>query len=128
MIKKVIVISLILIVFFIAIELDLNLCLFKNVLGIPCPGCGMTRAFLALTDLNFRLAFSYHPLFIIPIIIFIILFLHKKKYLSNVQTNMITTILAIISIALYIFRIIIFFPTTPPMDFNETAIIPYLIK
>lgn len=31
--------------------------------GIPCPGCGMTRAFEALLHLDIAGAFYYHPLF-----------------------------------------------------------------
>ena len=29
--------------------------------GIPCPGCGMTRAFFALMHLDFEAAFYWHP-------------------------------------------------------------------
>ncbi|MDR2157132.1 MAG: DUF2752 domain-containing protein [Clostridiales Family XIII bacterium] len=43
-------------------------CPFKLITGIPCPGCGMTRAFLSAAQLDFRSAFAYHPLFpIIPV-------------------------------------------------------------
>ncbi len=38
-------------------------CPFKWALGIDCPFCGMTRAHLAFFSLNFKAAFSYHPLF-----------------------------------------------------------------
>lgn len=33
--------------------------------GIPCPGCGMTRAVIAALKFNFREAYQYHPLIII---------------------------------------------------------------
>ena len=38
-------------------------CLFTYVLGIPCPGCGMTRALLAALRPDFAAAFSHHPMF-----------------------------------------------------------------
>lgn len=38
-------------------------CPFNYFLNIPCPGCGITRAYLAAFSLNFRQAFEYHPLF-----------------------------------------------------------------
>lgn len=38
-------------------------CLFQHFLGIPCPGCGMTRAVLAALRLDFAEAFSYHAMF-----------------------------------------------------------------
>ena len=37
-------------------------CLFKLLLGIPCLGCGMTRALQALLVLNFSAAFESNPL------------------------------------------------------------------
>ena len=39
-----------------------TLCLFKAVTGLPCPGCGMTRAFLALGNLDFAGAYAQNPL------------------------------------------------------------------
>ena len=38
------------------------LCPMAGVLGIPCPGCGLTRATLALLRGDFRSALSLHPL------------------------------------------------------------------
>lgn len=36
-------------------------CPFRAVTGVPCPGCGMTRAFLLLFQLRFGEAFAQHP-------------------------------------------------------------------
>lgn len=47
-------------------------CPFLHLLGIPCMGCGMTRAMLALIQWKWKLAFYYHPLF--PIVIFVVLY------------------------------------------------------
>lgn len=38
-------------------------CVFKRLTGIPCHGCGMTRAVLAALRLDFRAAFEYHAMF-----------------------------------------------------------------
>ena len=38
-------------------------CIFQALFHLPCPGCGMTRACLALCRLDFIAAFSYHPMF-----------------------------------------------------------------
>jgi hypothetical protein len=45
-------------------------CLFRTVTGIPCPGCGMTHAFLAAFRLDFADAFRWHPLF--PLVMLLI--------------------------------------------------------
>jgi hypothetical protein len=36
-------------------------CPFKALTGIPCPGCGMTRAILSITKGDFHGAFGYNP-------------------------------------------------------------------
>ena len=36
-------------------------CPFKLLLGIDCPGCGLTRAALALLRLDFAAAFRFNP-------------------------------------------------------------------
>ncbi len=44
-------------------------CLFQATLGLPCPGCGMTRAIRSLLHFDFAAAFSFHPMvFSLPIL------------------------------------------------------------
>ncbi|MEM4658654.1 MAG: DUF2752 domain-containing protein [Candidatus Methanosuratincola sp.] len=43
------------------LSLDPIVCPFKLLTSIPCPGCGMTHAFVALASLEIRQAFSYNP-------------------------------------------------------------------
>ena len=38
-------------------------CPIYRMFGEPCPGCGMTRAFIAAMKLDMKTAFGYHPLF-----------------------------------------------------------------
>lgn len=52
-------------------------CLFKKMFHISCPGCGLTRSFRAILNLDFVSAFKYNilgiPLFILCIIYIILL-------------------------------------------------------
>lgn len=52
--------------------------------GIPCLGCGMTRACISMIQLDFISAFHYHPLcFFLPFAAIIVIFnnkLSKKVY------------------------------------------------
>jgi hypothetical protein len=43
----------------------IRLCLVASLFHVPCPGCGMTRAALALLRGDFGRAFSFHPLAIV---------------------------------------------------------------
>lgn len=38
-----------------------SICLFYNITGIPCPGCGMGRAIIHFFHLHFIESFYYHP-------------------------------------------------------------------
>ncbi len=42
-------------------ELSFVPCPFHALTAIPCPGCGMTRACLSLTQGEFAAAWQYHP-------------------------------------------------------------------
>ncbi len=40
-------------------------CPAATLLGVPCPGCGLTRATLAALRGDFHMAFRLHPLFVV---------------------------------------------------------------
>ncbi|MFW5925491.1 MAG: DUF2752 domain-containing protein [Myxococcota bacterium] len=46
------------------------ICPTRRVLGLPCPGCGMTRATAELLTLDFASAGSHHPLvfLVVPLV------------------------------------------------------------
>lgn len=51
------------------VALDLD-CPIRSLTGIPCPGCGMSRAWLAALRLDFAEAFSLHPMFwCVPVVL-----------------------------------------------------------
>ena len=61
-------------VYFLMWALDTS-CIVKFIVGIPCPGCGLTRAWLSVFSLDFAAAFRCHPLFwTVPIVIYYIVF------------------------------------------------------
>ncbi len=49
-----------------------TICLFKNLTGVPCPGCGMTRAFLFLGHGQIPKAGTLNPL-ALPVAILLLL-------------------------------------------------------
>ncbi|MFD1900312.1 DUF2752 domain-containing protein [Enterococcus termitis] len=103
---------------------NLELCVFKNIFGIPCPGCGMTRAFIHVFQLDLKGAFYYHPLFwLVPIIFGIFLFRNKVPVFKRIcQNNTVIFSLLGLFITVYVVRLITLFPTTAPMDFNTHSL------
>ena len=79
-IKKMLLLELgiIILVLIIFIIIKLNLlqympeCFIKHTFGILCPSCGGTRCVINFILGNFRLSFSYHPIFFITIIYLIL--------------------------------------------------------
>ncbi len=70
-----------------------SLCPIKNLFGISCFGCGMTRAFICVLELDLISAFQYNalaiPLFFaifLYIIIFCIDILFNKKIIKKIDT------------------------------------------
>lgn len=53
-------------------EHTVTFCMFRNITGIPCPGCGMGRASLSILKGNFNEAFQYNILSI-PFTMFILM-------------------------------------------------------
>ncbi|MCL2572248.1 MAG: DUF2752 domain-containing protein [Defluviitaleaceae bacterium] len=93
---------------------DFSLCPIYNITGIPCFSCGMTRAVRSLPDI--RQAFFYHPLF------FILALIPPMAFLSEKKRNKIYIIMAVLLVGAWIIRMIIMFPHTPPMNYNNNSL------
>ena len=68
-------------------------CIFKLIFKIPCPGCGMTRAYISLLHFDFAKAFEYNFMFwSVPILFLLYLFdgkLFKKKWINSALSGVI---------------------------------------
>lgn len=97
--------------------LKLESCPVKLLIGLPCPGCGMTRAVICLLKLDFKGSFRYNALWLILLFIVVVAILKKygifkKLYYSRVFWMVIgATILTY-----YILRLIYVYPNEP-MDY-----------
>lgn len=72
-------------------------CPIRQSIGLPCPSCGMTRAWLSFVQGNFWDAFTFHPLFLLAPIFLFAIFRKKKKLTMGI---------AAIFIAVYLIRIL----------------------
>ena len=105
-------------------------CLIKTSIGIPCPGCGMTRAWIEAISLNFHEAFKFHPLFLLaPVIIILIIIRSKEsidKYTKYIEISIV--IIIVLFLGVYAFRMYMYFPNDVPMDINRESILFRIIK
>ena len=93
-------------VFIIILILSFYRCPFYFLLGIPCPFCGMTRAFLCVLKGDFIEAFYFHPLWPLVIVAGIIFILVKIKVLklSGKAVNILAFIAAFLFLLCFILR------------------------
>lgn len=121
--KLILILISFLIIYFILSELlDVGIpCLFYEITGYYCPGCGITRLLFSLLKLDFYQAFRYNPLIFILIIITGIYWLVKfilKKFIniSIAIPNYVYYILLIIVIIFGILRNIPMFDFLSPTE------------
>lgn len=82
-------------------------CVFLTFLGIPCPGCGMTRAFKYALQLNFLEAFRYNPMFwSVPVVALFFIF-DGKLFKSDRANKTVIIILAIGFAAAYLIKLLL---------------------
>ena len=107
-----------------------KICAARMIFGIPCPGCGLTRAFGLVFQGRIREAVSMH-FFWIPISVMLVIFLFDRYFISNVGVSskimLILKACVIITISLsivyYVYRMVIFFPDKSPMIYDPDNII-----
>ena len=89
--------------FYVLLELCGITCPIRYLTGISCPGCGMTRAWLAVLRLDFAAALHYHPLFWAPPLALAVFF--GKPHINCVVYRIIMLTLGAAFIILYACRL-----------------------
>lgn len=104
------------------------LCPLYNFAGIPCPMCGMTRAWLDLGRGKVKEAFKMHPLLLLAPVLFLFIILSgSAKYARRRWVKAGLLLVCAIFILVWICRMILLFPGTEPMTFNHNAVIPRIL-
>lgn len=100
-------------------KLLITICPAVLITGFPCPGCGMTRAFIRLLHLDFAGAWQMHP-FVYLFMIFVLWFGIRRYIFGISDTEKAWKTLAalgIFMILFYIWRMLRYFPGDPPMSY-----------
>lgn len=107
MLKKIWLAVLLIIYFFIAYTLldyfDTT-CIFLKFTGIPCPGCGMTRALISVLNMDIIGAIKNNIVIFFMPYIFIYIFSDFKNKVHNI----LLIIIAVIAIVNWLFKIYLF--------------------
>ena len=81
-------------------------CPFRRAAGIPCPACGMTRAWLTLLHGDWRGAFFYHPLFpLAPLLLFFLFYGKKPLFGSRRREYAVLILLGSLFLLCYFYRL-----------------------
>lgn len=91
------------------IKFDIGIpCVFYEITGLYCPGCGITRLCISLFEGDIYQAFRYNPIIFIDVPIIFILFvlniLFKDKKSIKKITNILIIILAVITVIFGVLR------------------------
>lgn len=98
--------------------------------GLPCPGCGLTRACIAALTLHWKEAFALHPLFLlIPVVGALVVLGTAKPAVCRTRPFEFGTIaLAAVFLVCYVVRMILLFPHTAPYAYNYTSLLGLIIR
>lgn len=100
-----------------------SVCIIMSTYGLPCPACGLTRAYGALLRFEVLEALWWHPLFwFVPIIFGVALY--KYVFIGKNNPKWFKIFIwgsLVVFIAVYAVRLILYFPHTEPMTLNPLS-------
>ena len=98
-------------------------CLLASTTGLPCPGCGITRATLALLRGDFAESLRFFPM-LIPSFAFVIVYAAAWLTHEKLPRRMEQALVVFAAILLYVYavRMALMFPREVPMVFNDHAV------
>lgn len=108
-----------------------TVCPFRIFLGIPCPGCGLSRAALLLLSGDIGASFQMHPMLFLIIIGMIWLVYGRyfspcqDKHMGWLKIYLVISVFLFVSV--YLVRMKLYFPMREPMVFEPDNIMGDLL-
>lgn len=106
-----------------------GLCVFRGLLGIPCPGCGGSRAILYLAKGNLQKCLELNPS--APLVFLCLLNEIRVSYFKRRNKKLAGILLSvsiIISLILYIVRMKLYFPYMEPYVIYPDSLLIRILK
>ena len=101
-------------------------CTIRSITGLPCPGCGLTRALLLFLRGDLAGAWAMHPLFwlAVPVLATVLTFMIRNpaRLYSRPATYAWISVAALF-IIVYLIRMVLIFPNAEPLTWNIQAFI-----
>lgn len=97
-------------------------CPIYYIFGVPCPGCGMTRALFLLLSGDISGALHMHPL-IVTMPVFISLYAFGTKRVRTYTAY----VMGALFIAVYAVRMAMYFPNSEPFLFNHSSLLGFIL-
>lgn len=104
-------------------------CPFLIATGFPCAGCGMTRAVFFILTGEMKRGMSLNPA--APLWIIFLIWFFAERYLRGQTSKHVKAALAavvLVTFGIYIYRMINFFPGSPPMVFYRNNLISRALR
>ena len=100
-------------------------CWFRAIFGLPCPGCGSSRAIISILRGDLRLALWFHPLIFLSIALIILAAIFRAKLF---RSNYFTAGVFALYMLVYMTRMILLFPDTEPMTYLDASLLGRFIN
>lgn len=104
-------------------------CPFLIFSGIPCAGCGMTRAVYHIVAGDIKKGLELNP--VAPLWMLLGLYCVWIRYIKGNKIKELSLLLGIagvITFGVYIYRMVVYFPDTPPLIYFEDNILIKIFK
>ncbi len=105
-----------------------SICPMRAITGLPCPGCGMTRAAISLIRGRWDLVLQYNVLVVFWIGFILYLLWMRYVRARRVRWEAPVILLGLGTIAYYIYRMCLFFPGIEPIAYHSKNVVDWLMK